>query len=803
VGQNIDMVGYGETGDGINGKIGFSNGTKRGGENVIDRQGSVLDSWYGGTHSDNLILTDFDGPAVNDANTWGSGTPRAREANVAPGDSGGPAFVAGKVAGVSTIYAGEVYGDWSAWAAVSPHNDWINSTMGGVNWNNRTTIGYTPFNTASAWGDGRVPDSGDSVQFSLPIVPPIGLENPYPYISFTQNTTVGTMTVEFGPHTFTGGANTLTTNGAINVDDNGTFVLNGGTVRALPITGMRVGRHTSGRFVQNGGTLDVDQNMYVGTNAASDGEYELNSGNLQVQGTLSIGYAGTGEFIQNGGEVDAVTVIVGELAGSTGTYELNTNDADIHSLAVGKAGTGRFEQHGGDVYVSNDHIRIGSDSSGNGTYEIDDGRLRTAANKSIYVGLEGIGVFNQEGGTVEADTVVLGWFLNGQYALSDGSLATNRYLYVGNYGEGYFSQDGGTLNVGSALSIAVFPGSEGRYVARGGSATIAGGILVGRSVGGTGVSTGILEVTSNAAANTSGSISAARLQLGTESGASGTVIQDAGRVGISGNVDLTLASNTTANYYLRGGELSVGGAINFGPGTENFEFTGGTLHVGTYNGNLVNGGGKLSPGPDGAPGITTINGSYTVQSANAALEIEIGELAVPTGFDKVEVTGAATLGGNLLVSLIDGYNPGLFNFPVLTAASITGKFLNAAPGAYMNTADGLGSFRVHYGAGSMFNPRQVWLSGFAPPLLEGDYNNDNVVDAADYIVWRSTLGTSALLPNDAVGGVIGAGHFAQWKSHFGNLRSSGFAAGSAVPEPSGLVLTVLGGCLGVACRRRR
>ena len=60
---------------------------------------------------------------------------------------------------------------------------------------------------------------------------------------------------------------------------------------------------------------------------------------------------------------------------------------------------------------------------------------------------------------------------------------------------------------------------------------------------------------------------------------------------ISGDLDLTVTGTATANYTLSGGLLTVGGAINFGPGTvKTFDFTGGTLHVGTYNGDLANNG---------------------------------------------------------------------------------------------------------------------------------------------------------------------------------------------------------------------
>ena len=70
--------------------------------------------------------------------------------------------------------------------------------------------------------------------------------------------------------------------------------------------------------------------------------------------------------------------------------------------------------------------------------------------------------------------------------------------------------------------------------------------------------------------------------------------------------------------------------------------------------------------------------------------------------------------------------------------------------------------------------------------LPGDYNEDNVVDAADYTVWRDNLGADTI-PNRAAGssGPVGTDDYAYWKAHFGeSLSGSGGLAGGAVPEPT-------------------
>jgi hypothetical protein len=66
----------------------------------------------------------------------------------------------------------------------------------------------------------------------------------------------------------------------------------------------------------------------------------------------------------------------------------------------------------------------------------------------------------------------------------------------------------------------------------------------------------------------------------------------------------------------------------------------------------------------------------------------------------------------------------------------------------------------------------------APPTLEGDYNEDGSVNAADYAVWRD--GGS---PDDTQAG------YDLWKANFGN---SGAGGGAAVPEPASIAMLLVG-----------
>jgi hypothetical protein len=84
-----------------------------------------------------------------------------------------------------------------------------------------------------------------------------------------------------------------------------------------------------------------------------------------------------------------------------------------------------------------------------------------------------------------------------------------------------------------------------------------------------------------------------------------------------------------------------------------------------------------------------------------------------------------------------------------------------------------------------------------PPALLGDYNHNGIVDAADFTVWRNTLGSSVTVYRGADGdgnGVVDQADCSVWKAHFGQTLSSvGTGSGAAalgVPLESGAQLAI-------------
>ena len=164
--------------------------------------------------------------------------------------------------------------------------------------------------------------------------------------------------------------------------------------------------------------------------------------------------------------------------------------------------------------------------------------------------------------------------------------------------------------------------------------------------------------------------------------------------------------------------------------------------TGTIRGNLANGG-RLSPGA--SPGTITVNGNFT-QTATGTYAAEI---ASATSFDKLVVTGTASLNGALAVTGLNGFVPGVGqSFTILTAGGgVTGTFASVtSPWDHLSAMLGL---QVVY------NPGDVTLTMAQRPFasLTGSANQLAVGGAVDGAIalaaipnLRAALNT---LPTDA------------------------------------------------------
>jgi len=248
-------------------------------------------------------------------------------------------------------------------------------------------------------------------------------------------------------------------------------------------------------------------------------------------------------------------------------------------------------------------------------------------------------------------------------------------------------------------------------------------------------------------------------------------------------------------FTLESGTVAVNWINNVNGGL--FQFNGGLLKVVNFQGNLVNSGGTYSPGA--SPAVSTITSNFSQQAGTTV--IEIGGVAVGSQYDSLVVGGAAYLGSNLDVELLDAYAPTAGHaFQVITAeGGIIGSFAETMLPAL---SDGL-FWNVLYGANSV-------ILAVAPTsslsTIPGDFNQNGTVDAADYTVWRNYLGTNFADADADFDGQVTAADYGIWKSNFGfSLVGSGFAAIALqnVPEPVAATLLTIGLVSGLGLVQRR
>lgn len=147
------------------------------------------------------------------------------------------------------------------------------------------------------------------------------------------------------------------------------------------------------------------------------------------------------------------------------------------------------------------------------------------------------------------------------------------------------------------------------------------------------------------------------------------------------------------------------------------------------------------------------------------------------------------------------------NLNPIKVSALTANYEEPSPGSgtYVPSSNYGANSDFQYATSNFINLSQFgqFFSGFSSggdarfiaefdlpsETLAGDFNQDGVVDAADYTLWRDNIGAAAgTLPNDTVGGLIGMQQYTLWRDNYGNAS---FTSNSqSVPEPGSQLLAI-------------
>jgi hypothetical protein len=225
-----------------------------------------------------------------------------------------------------------------------------------------------------------------------------------------------------------------------------------------------------------------------------------------------------------------------------------------------------------------------------------------------------------------------------------------------------------------------------------------------------------------------------------------------------------------------GGHLRGAGLITTGSGPipGQVEVRDGNVQVGDNVGNDV--------------GTLEIEGRFAV-GAGSTLEFDILGPAPGTQHDQIIVDGGVTLDGALVIDL--DFDPDVGDSFTLIAATdgVSGSFEALAGG-------GVHNLQLLYDSESV----QLVIG------IPGDYNDDGTVSAADYTVWRNTLGQfgPSLTADGDGSGLVDQGDYAVWKANYGASAGTGAGAmANGVPEPGALALLLLAAAAATCGSARR
>jgi hypothetical protein len=220
--------------------------------------------------------------------------------------------------------------------------------------------------------------------------------------------------------------------------------------------------------------------------------------------------------------------------------------------------------------------------------------------------------------------------------------------------------------------------------------------------------------------------------------------------------------------------------------------------VRVLNTNTYTGGSIVNVGTLWADGTSTNafgTGAVQVVSANLAFGGSQAHVLIDSGAtNAIADTAYLNLAGGGTPGVADD---GYINLGAGVTETVGGLMLGGVvmpAGTYGPSGSGATNINDEYFAGS-------GIINNAAVGVPGDYNNNGVVDAADYVLWRK----GGPLANDFTPGVQ-ASDYDFWRARFGGTTNPGSGSGlktSSVPEPSTVVMVGFAVSLLVVRGRRR
>jgi hypothetical protein len=533
--------------------------------------------------------------------------------------------------------------------------------------------------------------------------------------TLTVNGTLTNSSASFYTGYPNGGGNTLTVNGGFT--NSGSFYMYGSTFSG------------TGDTLKVTGTLTNNAGAFL--NLQDNSADVANVGTLSNSGTV---YVGKGTTLNLTSQANGITDVP---AGSTltvaGTLKAGT--------ANGLAKLGSVE---GTLNLENGQTT--GDAPGSGTLTVASGGSLILSNSGTTLSVTG--ALSDSGSvTVESGSTL---------SLTKGMSNLAGTLNLQNGKTTSVTPSGGTLTLASTSTLEVsgasgltvngnltnkttrfytgYPNGGGNTLTVNGGFTNSGTVyMYGNTFGGVGDT---LKVTGTLT-NSSGAT--LDLVANSKDVANVGALSNSGTVYINGGTALNV-TGTGLKFTQTAGTTTVDGTLTANGG---ITFSGGSAFgSGTITGKVTSSGTIIAPGDSStATGILTDKGAYTQNSAGV-LDINIGGTTAGTQFDRLTISGAASLNGALNVAEINGFTPTVGQtFDIINFASEAGTFsyCNGHSGGTTCTINSTEHFLVEYNVTNVTLKVVAGASTVTPGSISGATGWASSAQAANQTPEPSTL----------------------------------------------------------------